>query len=56
MERVSPGDGRVISEEYRFAFQEFRNKNTGEEIHYDPRMSPEAVEPRGIKLETFRIV
>lgn len=56
MERVSPGDGRLLFEEFRFAFQEFRNKVTGEIISHDPRMSPEALRQRGVKLETFRLV
>jgi hypothetical protein len=33
-----------------------RNKLTGEEVNWDPRMSPEALRARGVKLETFNLV
>lgn len=31
----------------------FRNKETGELINYDPRLEPEKLEKRGVKLEWF---
>ena len=34
----------------------FRNKATGEEIDSDPRMLPEALKARGVKLETFSLI
>ena len=34
----------------------FRNKRTGEVMDSDPRISPEALEARGVKLRTFAIV
>ncbi|KAK4162996.1 heterokaryon incompatibility protein-domain-containing protein [Cladorrhinum sp. PSN259] len=37
-------------------FQCFRNKITGEEIVWDPRMVPEALKARGVKLEEFTLV
>lgn len=36
-------------------FSPFRNKHTGEEINWDPRMEPEELEKRGVKLHTFRL-
>lgn len=37
-------------------FQCYRNKVTGEEIKSDPRMAPEALRARGVKLEEFELV
>jgi len=34
----------------------FRNKETGELINYDPRLEPEKLEKRGVKLEWFSLV
>lgn len=34
----------------------FRNRDTGEIISSDPRLFPEALEARGIALETFALV
>jgi len=34
----------------------FRNKDTGELINYDPRLEPENLEKRGVKLERFSLV
>jgi hypothetical protein len=39
-----------------FYVQRCRNKITGEEINSDPRLLPEALEKRGVKLQTFRLV
>jgi hypothetical protein len=36
--------------------QRCRNKITGEEINSDPRLLPEELEKRGVKLQTFRLV
>ncbi|KAI0151766.1 HET-domain-containing protein [Xylariaceae sp. FL1272] len=36
--------------------KKFRNKNTGEVINSDPRLSPEALRERGIELETITLV
>ncbi|KAK3324560.1 heterokaryon incompatibility protein-domain-containing protein [Cercophora scortea] len=36
-------------------FQKFRNLSTGEVINYDPRMSPDALEARGVAMTTFRL-
>ena len=37
-------------------FAPHRNKRTGELINSDPRLLPEALIARGIKLETFQLV
>ena len=34
----------------------FKNKVTGEEMNSDPRLLPEALEKRGVELQTFRLV
>lgn len=34
----------------------FRNKHTGEEINYDPRLTKEALEQRGVKLQDIILV
>jgi len=34
----------------------FRHKDTGEEINYDPRLEPEKLEKRGVKLDWFSLV
>lgn len=34
----------------------FRNRATGEVMNSDPRLLPEALERRGVKLETLRLV
>ena len=39
-----------------YFFKEFRNKVTGEVLTSDPRMLPEALEQRGVKLERLRLV
>ncbi|KIM95703.1 hypothetical protein OIDMADRAFT_171163 [Oidiodendron maius Zn] len=44
----SPGDPTL--------FKRFHNKISGEIINSDPRMSPEALEQRGVKLQTFTLV
>lgn len=36
-------------------FQEFRNKTTGQILKSDPRLAPEALRARGIRLEEFPI-
>lgn len=45
--------GRTADDPYHFAY--FRNKETREEINWDPRMDPEALENRGVKIRTFRL-
>jgi hypothetical protein len=37
-------------------FTRFKNKVSGEMINSDPRLFPEALEARGVKLETFTLV
>jgi hypothetical protein len=37
-------------------YEGFRNKVTGEVMNSDPRKLPEALEARGVKLETFHLV
>ncbi|KAM0215037.1 hypothetical protein ACHAQD_008544 [Fusarium lateritium] len=37
-------------------FQKFRNVETGEVINYDPRLTPEALEARGVKLQAFKLI
>lgn len=37
-------------------FKDFRNIISGETLNSDPRMLPDALEERGVKLETFRLV
>ncbi|KAM0342381.1 hypothetical protein ACHAPU_009568 [Fusarium lateritium] len=37
-------------------FQKFRNAETGEVINHDPRLIPEALESRGVKLQPFTLV
>lgn len=39
-----------------FLLQCFKNRVTGEIIKSDPRLLPEALETRGVKLETFSLV
>jgi hypothetical protein len=34
----------------------FRNTGTGEVINYDPRLEPDALRERGVKLERFELV
>jgi len=45
---------RTNDEPIHFAY--FRNKLTGELMNSDPRILPEALEKKGIKLETFSLV
>ena len=33
----------------------FKHKETGEVISYDPRLDPEPLKARGVKLETFKV-
>jgi hypothetical protein len=40
----------------REALQHYRNTETGEVINSDPRLLPEALEARGVKVETFVLV
>jgi hypothetical protein len=37
-------------------FETFKNRVTGEVVNYDPRLSLEALDARGIKLQAFRLV
>ncbi|KAI3395932.1 hypothetical protein diail_643 [Diaporthe ilicicola] len=37
-------------------FQEFQHRTTGEVRNSDPRLTPEALKRRGVKLETFSLV
>jgi hypothetical protein len=37
-------------------FERFRNLVTGELVNYDPRLSPDALEACGIKLQPFRLI
>ncbi len=37
-------------------FERFRNIVTGEMVNYDPRLSPEALEARGVQLRSFKLV
>ncbi|KAI1775079.1 heterokaryon incompatibility protein-domain-containing protein [Hypoxylon cercidicola] len=37
-------------------FVRFRNKETGEVVNWDPRLTPEALTAKGVKLENFRLV
>lgn len=39
-----------------FFLREFQNKVTGEIMNSDPRMLPDALRQRGVRLETFRLV
>lgn len=48
--------GRTHGQGDTESFREFRNTETGEVINYDPRMSPEALRERGVKLQTFVLV
>lgn len=34
----------------------FRNKETGDMVGFDPRMTPECLKQKGVKLEVFRLV
>jgi hypothetical protein len=36
-------------------FERFRNVETGELVNYDPRLFPEALEARGVELQSFRL-
>lgn len=45
---------RTSNEPIHFGY--FRNKKSGEMMNSDPRMLPEALEKRGIKLEKFCLV
>lgn len=44
-----------ISEDPRI-FKCFKNKQTGEIVKSDPRMEPEVLRARGVKLRTFALV
>jgi hypothetical protein len=46
----------VPSPDDPFYVQRCRNKVTGEEINSDPRLLPQELERRGVKLQTFRLV
>ena len=46
----------VPSPDDPYYVQRCRNKITGEEINSDPRLLPEELEKRGVKLQTFRLV
>jgi hypothetical protein len=37
-------------------FERFKNRITGELVNYDPRLSPERLQARGIELQSFRLV
>ncbi|TVY82211.1 Heterokaryon incompatibility protein 6 OR allele [Lachnellula suecica] len=37
-------------------FERFRNLETDEVVNYDPRLSPTALEARGVKLQSFRLI
>jgi hypothetical protein len=37
-------------------FEMFKNCVTGETINSDPRLSPEALRVRGVRLETFQLI
>ncbi|KAJ4293452.1 hypothetical protein N0V90_008735 [Kalmusia sp. IMI 367209] len=37
-------------------FERFRNLETGDLVNYDPRLFPEALEARGVALQTFGLV
>jgi hypothetical protein len=37
-------------------FTRFRNKDTGELVNWDPRLLPEALEARGVKLRKFELI
>lgn len=37
-------------------FQFFRHSDTGEVINFDPRLSPECLQARGVQLETFDLI
>lgn len=37
-------------------FAYFKNKQTGEIVNSDPRMEPEALRNKGVKLKTFALV
>jgi hypothetical protein len=39
-----------------YFFGEFRNRETGEIMNSDPRMLPAALEQRGVRLESLRLV
>jgi hypothetical protein len=37
-------------------FERFKNMDTEDLVNYDPRMTPDSLEARGIKLRSFRLV
>ena len=37
-------------------FEVFKNSITGETLHSDPRLSPEALRARGVNLETLQLI
>ncbi|KAK4693443.1 hypothetical protein P7C71_g3957, partial [Lecanoromycetidae sp. Uapishka_2] len=52
-----PDGWRVASHTYQDAYDLYATDSTGEEpTRFDPRMSPEALRERGVKLEEFRLV
>jgi hypothetical protein len=56
---VLPPEWHEIDEEWETSFihtQHYRNKTTGDIINSDPRLLPEALEARGVPLETFTLV
>ncbi|KAK3990449.1 heterokaryon incompatibility protein-domain-containing protein, partial [Cladorrhinum sp. PSN332] len=60
--RLEPlGDGWERTRRGRTAddpgyFQRYRNRITGEEMTSDPRMTPDALRARGVKLEEFTLI
>ena len=55
---LPPGWERVPYERFSFdpaIFEVFSSSVTGETITCDPRLSPEALQLLGVKLETFRL-
>lgn len=37
-------------------FERFKNLETGELVNYDPRLSPEVLEARGVELQSFKLI
>lgn len=56
-ERIPLEDlGRDLTSEDPLICDFFRNKKDGRIVNSDPRLMPEALEARGVKLETFTLV
>ena len=50
-----PDQWECLENDAPFLFQKWKNKETGEIINSDPRLLPQALIERGVKLQTFAL-